>query len=91
MKKWGLDPIGFTVVPTLIFDTTEAKALYLVCCRSWLSISYLACLLLYILRVISERDMSFANSCVSHKSARPLISKVGRLLTYTETLTRVFR
>ena len=29
MKNWGLDQIGFTVVPTLIFDMTKAKALYL--------------------------------------------------------------
>ena len=28
MKNWGLDQIGFTVVPTLIFDMTKAKALY---------------------------------------------------------------
>ena len=28
MKNWGLDQTGFTVVPTLIFDTTKAKALY---------------------------------------------------------------
>ena len=30
MKNWGLDQIGFTVVPTLIFDmTSKARALYL--------------------------------------------------------------
>ena len=29
MKNWGLDQIGFTVDPTLIFDMTKAKALYL--------------------------------------------------------------
>ena len=28
MKNWGLDQIGFTVDPTLIFDMTKAKALY---------------------------------------------------------------
>ena len=28
MKNWGLDQIGFTVVPTLIFDMTKAKALH---------------------------------------------------------------
>ena len=28
MKNWGLDQIGFTVVPTLFFDMTKAKALY---------------------------------------------------------------
>ena len=28
MKNWDLDPIGVAVVPTLIFDTTKAKALY---------------------------------------------------------------
>ena len=28
MKNWGLDQIGFTVVPTLIFDMTKAKARY---------------------------------------------------------------
>ena len=26
MKNWGLGQIGFTVVPTLIFDMTKAKA-----------------------------------------------------------------
>ena len=31
MKNWGLDLIGFTVVPTLIFDMTKAKALYVPC------------------------------------------------------------
>ena len=31
MKNWGLDQIGFTVVPTLIFDMTKAKALYILC------------------------------------------------------------
>ena len=30
MKNWDLDPIGVAVVPTLIFDTTKAKALYVV-------------------------------------------------------------
>ena len=29
MKNWGLDQIGFTVDPTLIFDMTKAKALYI--------------------------------------------------------------
>ena len=28
-ENLGLGPIGFPVVPTLIFDTTKAKALYL--------------------------------------------------------------
>ena len=28
MKNWGLDQIGFTIDPTLIFDMTKANALY---------------------------------------------------------------
>ena len=28
IKNWEVNPMGFPVVPTLIFDRTKAKALY---------------------------------------------------------------
>ena len=39
MKNGGLDPIGFPVVPTLIFDMTKAKALYELCTEAFKSLT----------------------------------------------------